>query len=164
MAYEEMIDILAQLKAYLVTAGQFETAIAAIETARSVTIARPTEYAFVESKSHQYPVIEFLAVQTVPDYLGEDGAACRGFDYHYVDMIAYHSSNDRETVRSTLLYYALAIADVIATDFTFGDRFNRVRRATTDYSDMFVSEETKSYLQIMRRRLEIRQSFEEGSN
>lgn len=163
MAYEEMIDILAQLKAYLVTAGKFEAALVAIETARSVTIARPTEYVFVESVSRQYPVIEFLPVQTVPDYLGEDSSANRGFDYHYVDMVAYHSSNNRETVQSTLLYYALAIANVIEADYTFGSRFNRVRRATTDYGDMHQYVEGQTFLQIMRRRLEIRQTFEEGS-
>jgi len=158
-----MTDVLAGIKAYLVTGGVFETEITAIETAKSITITSPQEIVFIESVSRQYPTIEFTPANGRASYADDQGAGAHGMDLHYVDMTAYHSSNDRSTVRDTLLYYDLALAMAIEADLTFGSRFNRVRRGEVDYSDLMQYAEAKTFLQIMRRRLEIRTTFEERS-
>ncbi|MCC6131041.1 MAG: hypothetical protein IT186_14050 [Acidobacteria bacterium] len=155
-----MIDVLAGLYAHLVTEGEFEDQLDAIETARSVTIVRPREIVTRESVSRQYPCIEILPAEGTPEY-GSDSRAAEGFDYHDVDVIAYHSSNDVATVQATLLYYDLALAMVIRADYSLGGRFNRVRRGEVIYGDMFQRKNEETFLQILRRRLEVRQPFEE---
>lgn len=156
-----MIDVLSGLYAHLVTDDALETQLAVIEGARSVTIMRAKEILTRESTSRQYPCFEILPAEGDPDYLGEDAQGARGFDYHDVDLLFYHSGNDVETIQSTLLYYDLAIAQVIKADFTFGSRFNRVRRGGAVYGDMFQRKNEQTFLQILRRRIVVRQPFEE---
>lgn len=161
-----MLNTIANAEEWFVTESKFEDKLAALETELSVTIVRPKRFLFLEEPSKQYPTIELLAAESEPEYAGLDSAASYGYDYDEMVFEAYHSSNNREEVRDTLLYYDLAVQRIIKDDFTFGNRFNRVRRGVAAFSDMYQLKEggQEPYLQILRRTLVFRSTFEERSD
>lgn len=160
-----MLDALNGVYDWLVTQNKFELMLIALEAELSVTIVRPTRIVVGEDVSKQYPLMELLGAESNPEYVGEGGYAAQGYETDDVDVMAYHSDNDPAKVRSTLLYWDLALFRIIKADNTFGNKFNRVRRGPAPFSDMYKRKSggPEPYLQIMRRRLRVRTTFEERS-
>lgn len=159
MAYEYMEDALDGTVAYI--AAGLEATLAAVEIARSVTVPRWGTRLSVsgtgQEYSGQYPQIIVAPAGTEPSYVDEGQSwADEHWNYHLVDILTTQMGSDWEQVERDLLRYDEAYQVLVSADYTFGDRFNRVRLGSMDPAGILEAIDERTMKQTLIRTLEVR--------
>lgn len=153
MSMEDAID---GVKSYLTS--NLESAIAAIETARSVTIPRWKELdtGFVLSK--QYPNISIVPSETSYEY-GEQDEFLNPWKDHTVSIQIAHAGTVLKTVQYVLIRYVEAIVTLSTgtkSKYQYGGLFEVVQLSDVEYS-IISAVEDKSFVQITDLTLLVRE-------
>ena len=152
MAIEDMLD---GIKTYF--DSNLTSALAAIETARSVTIPRWKAMDTAEIRSRQLPSIEILPDSQVAEH-GDDESPLESdyWLYYAITVWVTYAGSDAKAVQYALMRYQEAIEDLIIADSTLGNLANRVRATGADFSPAVEAQKDGSILQVLTQDLEIR--------
>ena len=150
-----MEDALDGVKAYF--DASLETALTAIETARSVTIPRIVGgIATRTDLSYQFPKMSLLPRGVNHEY-GDTDAPLKDFWSLYdIDIVITHTGSDYDTVQDALCRYYEAIVNMTIASWTYGGRFDQVILGDLDFSEMLEAQEDGRLLQSLFLSLEVR--------
>lgn len=150
-----MEDALDGVKSYLET--NLEATLAAIEVARSCSIARWNWIDTYWGQSRQMPAIIIMPMGSDPDYLEDEGPSDEAWYTHDIAIITVDSGSNPKDIMYGLIRYQEAYRNLINADNRFGDIFNRVRLGSSNFDEIREAQEEKRLIQILYQIIEVRE-------
>ena len=150
-----MEDALDGVKSYLTS--NLEAALVVIESARSCTVTRWKVLDIYVTQSRQIPAILILPEGSIPEYGDEEGPFNDAWYTHVITIATICAGSKPKEVMYELMRYQEAYRALIATDYTFGSLFNRVRLGASEYGEAIAAQEEKKLALILEQEIAVRE-------
>lgn len=147
---DRVIDTLDDFKAYFITDGALETALTAVEAAKSIQVPRPAETLTHETRTPK--MLQVLILPGPTEYVANDDGDSPLLEYialRNVHVQVSYAGADPEAVLQALKAYENALYRAVKADHTFGSRFDIVLIRESDFSDAIEAQREGTIVQAL---------------
>jgi hypothetical protein len=149
-----MEDTLAGIKAYF--ESDLSAELTAIGTERGVTVPQWKLMDTARIKDRQYPKIELIPRTIEYEYGDEDEPFLEPLEYQNAAAVISQVGSEYKDVQNDLLRYVEGIRRITNKDVSYGDRFNWVRMAGMNMTEMPEAQKDGKLLQRVTVEFKVR--------